>query len=413
MLQQTATTVEETSRLRFVARQPIFDAQNKIHGYELLYREGPKNQFSGDGDQASRIMLDNTLLFGLNTLTGKSMAFVNCTRETLTEKLVTLLPPQSTVLEVLESVVPDNDVIRACAELRNMGYKIALDDFVFRPEMEPLLDIADYIKVDFMLSPAEERRHLRRKIGNRQAHLLAEKVETLQDFESALREGYEFFQGYYFCRPTLISSGEIPPNRLNYLELLRALHQDPLNLKEIEILVKREASLCYRLLRLVNSPLFALRQEITSIMTALLTIGDQQFRKLASISIAAELNQKQTVELLRVALARARFCELGANDIGEDPTEQYLLGLFSLFPAILHMKMEDIIPSLPFRSEIIAALRGVSTPERKLLSCLEQYEQGNWPQCSEFCTELGVAEAQVANNYSTAIRWAEDALALS
>lgn len=412
MPQQPANTSEEASRLRFVARQPIFDAKNRIHGYELLYREGPKNQFSGDGDQASRIMLDNTLLFGLNTLTGKSMAFVNCTRETLLEKLVTLLPPQSTVLEILESVVPDSAVIRACSELREMGYKIALDDFVFRPEMEPLIDLADYIKIDFMLSPESERQQMRKRIGNRPVHFLAEKVETLEDFESALREGYEYFQGYYFCRPVLMSSGEIPPNRLNYLALLRALHQDPLNLKEIEILVKREAALCYRLLRLVNSALFGLRQEVTSIMTALLTIGDQQFRKLASISIAAELNQKQTVELLRVALVRARFCELGATEIGEDPTEQYLLGLFSLFPAILHMKMEDIIPSLPFRSEIIAALRGEANPERKLLSCLEQYEQGNWPQCAEYCVESGISEAQVASHYTTAVRWAEDALAM-
>ncbi len=402
----SASTQEETPRLRFVARQPIFDVHNHIHGYELLYREGPENRFSGNGDHASRIMLDNTLLFGLNELTGKSMAFVNCTREILVEKLVTLLPPQSTVLEVLENIEPDPEVIQACGELRKMGYRIALDDFVLRPGLEPF-------KIDFMLSPAEERKSIRNSISNRNIHFLAEKVETLEDFQTALHEGYEYFQGYYFCRPALMSTGEIPPNRLNYLALLRALHHDPLDLREIEPLVKREASLCYRLLRLVNSALFGLRQEVTSITTALITIGDQQFRKLASISIAAELNGRQTAELLVLALARARFCELSAKIADEDPTEQYLLGLFSLFPAILRMKMEDILPSLPFRSEIQSALKGEANPERRLLGCLEQYEQASWPACAEYCSALGVSESQVAENYTQAVRWAEDALAMS
>lgn len=406
----SASTLDETPRLRFVARQPIFDARNRIHGYELLYRQGPESQFRGDGDQASRVMLDNTLLFGMNTLIGKSLAFVNCTRETLVEKLVTLLPPQITVLEILENIEPDPEIVQACTDLRKMGYKIALDDFVFRPGMESFIPLADYIKIDFMASPAEERRNIRKNIKSRKIHFLAEKVETAEDFQTAIRENYEYFQGYYFCRPALMSTGEIPPNRLNYLALLRALHHDPLNLREIETLVKREASLCYRLLRLVNSALFGLRKEVTSITTALITIGDQQFRKLATISIAAELNDNQSIELLMLALARARFCELNAQLTEEDPTEQYLLGLFSLFPAILRMKMEDIISTLPFRDEIISALKGEANHARKSLSCLEQYERGSWPDCSEYCSEMGVSEAMLAANYTQAVRWAQEAL---
>lgn len=398
--------------LRFVARQPIFDARNRIHGYELLYRQGPENQFSGNGDQATRIMLDNTLLFGMNALTGKSRAFVNCTRETLVEKLVTLLPPKLTVLEILESIEPDPVVIRACTELKKMGYRIALDDFIFRPGMEQLIEIADYVKVDFMASPPEERQRIREKITNKKTRLLAEKIETAEDFETALNEGYHYFQGYYFCRPVLLTNSEIPPNRLNYIAVLRALHQEPLDMSEIEMLVKREASLCYRLLRLVNSALFGLRQEVKSIMTALVAIGNEEFRKLASIAIATELNEEQPIELLVLALARARFCELGAKIADEDPTEQYLLGLFSLLPAILRMRMEDIVPLLPLRTDIIAALTGESNHARRLLACLEQYEQGNWPECSALCAAMGIPEAEVVENYTQAVRWAEEALFL-
>jgi c-di-GMP-related signal transduction protein len=413
MLWQPVSTPDKTSRLRFIARQPLFDLGNRIHGYELLYRHGTEINFQGDIDYANRVTLDNTLVFGLNALTGRTMAFVNCTRNTLLRNLVTLLPPQSTVLEILESVEPDAEVLRACTELREMGYKIALDDFVFRPGVEKFLPLTDYIKVDFAASTPEQRRSIRERITDPRIRFVAEKVETLQDFEAAVREGYEYFQGYYFCRPVLMTSSEIPPNRRNYLAILFALHQDPLNLNEVEKLVKGEPSLCYRLLRLVNSALSGLRQEVTSVMSALLTIGDQQFRKLASISIAAELNEDQTVELLVLALARARFCETCAEMNQEAPSEQYLLGLFSLFPAILRVKMEDMLPSLPFRPEIIEALLGKDNHARRLLSCLEEYEQGNWEECSQYCSTMGIAEPQIVEHYTQAVIWAEKALAIT
>ncbi len=181
---------------------------------------------------------------------------------------------------------------------------------------------------------------------------------------------------------------------------------------EVEKLVKREASLCYRLLRLVNSALFGLRQEVKSIMTALMAIGEDQFRKLASIAITTELNEEQPAELLILALARARFCELGATSADEDPTEQYLLGLFSLLPAILRMRMEDLVQLLPLRSEITAALNGEANHARRLLGCLEQYEQGNWPECSQRCAEMGMSESLIVENYTEAVRWAEEALFL-
>lgn len=413
MLHRSGSMPKETSFLRFVARQPIFDTHNHIHGYELLYREGPEDEFSGDRDYACKVTLDNTLLFGIHRLTGKSLAFVNCTREALVEKLVTILPPKTTVLEIMETVTPDQAIIRACTELYAMGYRFALDDFIFRSEMEPLIALADYIKVDFMLCPPEERKIICKRVADSGIRLIAERVETADDFATAFQEGFDFFQGYFFCRPLLLATREIPPNQRNCLSLLHALHQDPLDLKQIEALIKPEAGLCFRLLRLVNSALFGIRHEVTSIMTALLAIGDKQFRKLATISIAAELNQRQTVELLVLALSRGRFCELSSGVIRQDPNEQYLLGLFSLFPAILRIKMEDILPALPFRKEILAALGGKDNQERKLLTFLEQYEQGNWSTCAECCEEMNASESDLAENYTQAVQWTEEALHLA
>lgn len=412
MLRQIASTEKAMPPLRFLARQPIFDVHNHVHGYELLYREGSENQFTGNNDRAAQATLDSTLLFGINELTGKTKAFVNCTRKTIVEKLVTLLPPRITVLEILETIEPEPEVLKACAELREMGYKIALDDFVLRPGMEKLIDLADYIKVDFTASTPEERRRIRQRVTNERTALLAEKVETQEVFQAAVSEGFEYFQGYYFCRPVLLTNREIPPNRLNYLAILRALHRDPLDLHEVEDLVKQELSLCYRLLRLVNSALTGVR-EISSIMMALVAIGDRQFRKLATIAIAAELNDKQPFEILILALARGHFCELGAPIAGEDPDEQYLIGIFSLLPALLRLRMDDILPMLPLRPEVIDALNGEANMTRRLLGCLEQYEQGNWAECAEYCTAIGMSEFQVTENYARAIHWAEEALSLT
>lgn len=410
MLSATKHLENDHSWLRFIARQPILDTHSRILGYELLYRQGAENRFSGDGEKASRITLDNTILFGLDTLAHGAKIFVNCTRELLLQKTVTLLPPKSTVLEILETIDPEPEVICACIELRSLGYKIALDDFVFRPGMERFLAIADYIKVDFLNTSAEDRRKIQQLSKNSSAHLLAEKIETLEDFETARKEGYRYFQGYYFCRPAMMSGSDIPSNAVNYLALLHAICKTPFDFAEVELLVKREPSLCFRLLRLVNAASNGIRGHVTSVMTALMAIGEKQFRKLVSIAVASEMSRDQPIELLSLALTRARFCELAAPKIGLDPTTEYLLGLFSLIPSLLKIRMEDFLTLLPLSHEIASALRGESNRARRPLSFLEHYERGCWNNCDELCREMNMTEAQAADTYAASVQWAKDAL---
>ena len=162
---------------RFFARQPIFDSKARLYAYELLFRSGKENSFHGDSDAATRVMLDNFLLFGADTMTGSFKAFINCTREVLVDDLVSLFPPHSMVLEVLENIEPDDAVVTACQKLKRLGYQIALDDYVPRRGMESLIAIADYIKVDFRLCDASIRRVIRQQIHGSKARLVAEKIE--------------------------------------------------------------------------------------------------------------------------------------------------------------------------------------------------------------------------------------------
>jgi EAL and modified HD-GYP domain-containing signal transduction protein len=399
---------------RFLARQPILNARREILGYELLFRMGWENSFlGGEPEAASRQMLDSCLYMGIESIANNHLAFINCTRESLVEGLVTILPPARTVFEILETVEPDAELVKACTGLRKMGYTLALDDFLPRPELQPLIEIASYIKVDFQLSDAATRRQIRRMTRNSGVVLIAEKVERQDEFDIALSEGFNCFQGYFFCRPKIIASREIPPNQLNYLRLLAELTREPLNLWEVTHIVEKEPSLCFRLLRLANSPLWGIRKQVASVQEAFLLVGEKRFRTLASVVASCALSQQQTPALISLSLERARFCELLAPYVGQNPTEQFMLGLLSLIHAMLEIPMESIANSLPLRAEAKAALLGAANPVAVPLCLIRSFEVGAWGTCSGTAMDLAISEETLARLYMESVQWANESLASS
>lgn len=408
---RTQTVVPDLAGgLCYLARQPIMDLRGRVHGYELLYRAGPEAFFRGDGDTATRTMLDNTILFGLEKLAGGMPAFVNCTRESLVEGMVHVLPPSMTVLEILENIEPTPELVEACRKLKAEGYRFALDDFTWKPNVDPLVELADYVKVDFVQSGPQERKNLLLRLRGYSVALVAEKVETQEEYQQACQEGFTLFQGYYFCRPVLIENRKIPANRLSHIEIMQQLRRDEIDVPRMTLLLQRNTSLTYRLLRLVNSPLCAMRQEIRSIQAALLVVGEDTFRQIAMLAIASELNANRPAEILRMAFVRGRFCELAAKSCLQNPSEQFLLGMLSLLPAMLRMPMEKLTPSLPLREEIREALEGKTNPERALLQWLESYERGEWATCDAVALAEGLEEKDLVEYYAAATMWAEEAL---
>jgi len=401
---------EAPGGMRYVARQPILDLRQWVHGYELLFRAGPEAAFRGDGDFATRTMLDNTVIYGLERLTGGLPAFVNCTSESLTENLVHVLPPSMTVLEILETLEPTPRLVSACRRLKASGFRLALDDFVWKPQLEPLVEMADYIKIDFAITGAEQRKRMLDRLSNVTVALVAEKVETQEEYKLACQEGFTLFQGYYFCRPVLMKNSKVPANRMSHIEILQLMRAEDIDLRQLTRAVKRDASLTYRLLRLVNSPMCAIRQEVRSIQSALLAVGEQTFRRIATLAITSELGANQPAEVLRMAFLRGRFCELAAAECVLDPTEQYLLGMLSMLPAMLQLPMEDLAPALPLRQEIRSALMGAPTPERCLLAWLENHEHGDWAACDELAERYQLGRDRMVTWYGEAVVWAEAAL---
>jgi EAL and modified HD-GYP domain-containing signal transduction protein len=397
--------------LRYLARQPIMDLRGKVQGYELLYRAGPEVAFRGDGDMATRTMLDNTVIFGLDRLTSGVPAFVNCTQESLTENLVSVLPVGMTVLEILENLEPTPSLISACSKLKALGFQLALDDFTWKPNFDPLVKLADYIKIDFVLSGVQERRSLIKRLrGATAAQRIAEKIETQEEYKQARQEGFKLFQGYYFCRPVLLTNREIPANKLSQIKILQLLQSDVLDLRKLTQLMKRETALTYRLLRLANSPICAVRQEVRSIHAALVMVGDDAFRRIALLAITSELNAGQPAEILRMSFVRGRFCELAAGLCALDRTEQYLLGMLSLLPAMMCFPMEKLAPELPLRKKIREALEGKANSERVLLRWIEGYERGDWSACDTVAQTGGLNQQNLALCYAEAVVWAEAAM---
>lgn len=396
--------------VRYVTRQPILDLRSKVHAYELLFSDGPGNAPTGNRETAARTMLDSTVLFGLEKLTCGLPGFVKCTAEMLTGSLVEMLPPAMTVLEIVDAANGPPELLEACRSLKAAGYRLALDQSIWDPRAKPLAKIADYLKVDFMRTNPRERQSLRGQVGDTAASLVAEKVETQEQFRAARDEGFALVQGYYFCRPVVLGSRQVPANRLSQLEILRLLKDDSLNLHKLTQLVKRDASLTYRLLKLINSPVCAMPQEVHSVQAALLAVGEETFRRMATVAITSEMNAGQTPELLRMAFVRGRFCELAARASGLDATEQYLLGLLSLLPAMLRAPMKDLAPTMPLRQEIRRALMGEDVRERCLLQWLERYELGDWAGCGEIKSALALDENGLLCSYQEAVAWTEAAL---
>lgn len=395
---------------RFIARQPIFNRQENVYGYELLFRSGLVNRYTAeDPDAAVRDVADNYLNADARTLTAGRKAFINCTREFLVGEYATLLPKQEVVIEILETIEPDVEVLAACRGLKNRGYAIALDDFVYAEKFQPFVDLADIIKIDFKLSAPGDRQQAVPKFAPLGIRLLAEKVETREEFAEAHSSGYEYFQGYFFCKPQIVPSQHIPAFKAHYLQVLQAINKPELDRNELVTLIDREVSLCYKLLRFVNSPLFGFQREISSTGHALALLGDQQARKWASVAAVLGIAGNQRSELVLTSLTRGRSCELLAANRGPDSDSQsmFLLGVFSLMDALLGRPIAEIVSEIALPEAVRAALLGRSNTHGKILELVKAFEGGVWGKVSELVTALGQDEVQISTVYLEAVDWAQ------
>jgi len=394
----------------FIARQPIFNRKQEVFGYELLFRQGLDNFFNyHDQDQAAeRVIGDSATLFGIETLTRGKKAFINLTRRALLNDYPTLLPRDMTVLELLETVKPDEEVLKACRSLKDKGYTIALDDFVYDPSFDPMLELVDLIKIDFLNTKSSERRALFKRLAPMGKRFLAEKVETQEEFQEALDIGYHYFQGYFFSKPVILSRRQLSSNKLNIFRVLKEIHAPGMNFNALEEIIRQDLTLTYRLLRYINSAFFGLNSEVRSIKHALVLLGQDEIKKWATLVSLGAMSNHKPMELMLNAAVRGKMCEaLGVKSGHEkQASDFFLLGLFSVIDAILDRKLVDVLEDLPLARELKKALIRVTVnPYRTALEIVLAYERGDWPALSKWTAKMGVEEASIPQVYMEAVEW--------
>lgn len=404
--------------LVYTARQAILNRRQNVAAYELFFRDGPENFFPQNVDphEATSKLIGRTHFNkGLRPLTSGKLALINFSEESLLKLLPMLIPKEDVLIEILETVTPSTAVYNACVELYRAGYRLVLDDFIYKPQWKRFLKLVKMIKFDIRLTPLDSIAPLVTKLlENSNIKLLAEKVETREEYLEARQLGFHFFQGYYFCQPEMHQSHEVESNELLLFAIYKETLGQYLNYKAIGNLLEQDSNLTYKLLCYINSGGFPLRTQITSVKQALTYLGDTQLRSLLSLFVTAILASKKPAELTKMCVIRAKFCELVVKKNTSDITlteSAFLTGMFSLLDAILDLPIEKVLERLPVSQNIKETLLDSQdksqTPNSMALRAIKLLESGSWYLAEREADKLQLTAKILDQYYQEAITWSE------
>jgi c-di-GMP-related signal transduction protein len=393
-----------------LARQPILTKDEKVLGYELLFREAPdERHFHSNVETATTSIIDTLNVVGFDAVCDGRLAFINCTEQMLLKEFFLLLPPDQVVIE-LQTVPVNQAVAKACMQLRQKGYKIALDNFILDDPREPLAIYADFLKVDIRNHSFAQNAALAAKHATRNRQMLAEKVETRVQLLEASTTGYTLFQGYFFRYPERMRARHIPANQATQLRLLQVISAVEVNLDDVEDLIKHDASLCYRLLRYLNSPLVGMPSPVRSVRHAMALLGERELVRWLRMATTLAMGQDKCSDLVLSSLVRARFCELISPKIEHGKSDLFLIGMVSLMDAILEIPMGVVVEGLAFdattKDALLGAKKGSETPLTPLYRLMLAREEGDWEEVTAQARKLNLSLPQVNRAYNEAMVWA-------
>ncbi|MFC4655421.1 MULTISPECIES: EAL and HDOD domain-containing protein [Rheinheimera] len=398
----------------YVARQPIFNLQKEVMGYELLFRDGVDNSFPNiNADEAtSKLITQHHLMLGVEKITSGKQAFINFSADTLIHHFPTSIDPNAIVIEILETVTISDELLLACKELHKMGYRLALDDHDFDPKWDVFLPYIHILKIDVrQFNVLEISRYLRR-VSPYPVTLLAEKVETAEEYAQLQTLGFTLYQGYFFARPEMIKHKQLGSNKLNLLTLIGESSKVQLDFDKLAGIMQRDLDMSYKLLRFINSANFGRKQSIGSLKHAMVYMGEAELKKFISLLALANLAEGQSDELLVMSLIRARFCDQLASIRGDhdNPPAAFLTGLFSLVDALLEQPLPELLSQLPLLDEIKSALLEGKGMLARYLALEATFEQGQWKQQIELSASLVAADVDLNRIYLDAVEWGQSLL---
>lgn len=388
-----------------IGRQPIFDRTLNVFAYELLWRANSESNAANvvDGDQATTDVVLNALMeIGLDRITGNHLAFINLTKNFIQGDYPLPETSNRLVLEVLEDIEITDKILHGIKKFTKQDYIMHWMHFIFHPGLEPLVELADIIKIDIMALSQDELESHVQKLSKYPVKLLAEKIETQQEFEFTFQLGFDYFQGYFLTRPNIVSGKKIPVNQMAVMQLLAELAKHHVTNSELEQLIQNDVTLSYRILRYINSAQYNIQREIESISQAIMMLGHDTLLQLANLLILSRIDNKPQ-ELIMTALIHAKMSELLALEKNiKDTTPFFTAGLFSVIDALMDQTMDDALSMIPLSESLRVALLEHKGEIGTVLKCVLAYDRADWKQASL----EGISSTTISECYLSAIDWA-------
>ncbi len=395
---------------QYIARQPILNVHKKLFGYELLYVGAHDYTLPNvSGDRATTSVLSSTFLTAdVTEISSHRPCFINFTQQLLEKNIPASFPRSQIIVEILEDVQPTKKVVTVCRQLHEAGYRIALDDFVFDKKFHPLLELAHIVKIDVRLTPLDTIFRTLKQLSRYNVKLLAEKVETTEEFERANRMGFSYFQGYFFSKPEKIEITEMSAAKINLVRLLAELSSKKTTFSKLNKIIVNDIAISYKILRFLNSAYFYRLQKIESVKHAIAYLGEKELRRFLLLVVISEISSDHPRELIRLVLVRAKFCELlgEASPHKNNSNELFMLGLFSALDTMLKAPMKKVMEKLPLNSVVKEALMRGSGIYAKFLKTAIAFERTQNATILHYIEELQIRKETIQENYINALKYA-------
>lgn len=394
----------------FIARQGIYDCEEKVVAYELLYRNSTINSFNSEieDELATYQVIENINSFGIDNLTNNKIGFVNFPEKLINKNIATLLPKDKVVIEILENVNPTEEVIKNLNNLKKQGYSLALDDVENEEDIKKFVNLVDFVKVDFLLSTKEARIKIAELCKKHNIKMLAEKIENLEALNEAKELGFRYFQGYYYSKPSIFLGKDIKIKNSSIFLILAELIKEDSNFEKIENMIKRDVALTYKFFKFINSSYFNFIEKISSIKEAIMLIGKEELMKWLSVLSVIELSSNGNDEHTSNTVIRAKFCERIAELIEYEKKEDaFLVGLFSNLHLMMDKDLKNLLKDLPINNNIKEALLGEESILRNILDLVLAYEKVEEDKIKKLCNIIGVDEGKLWDLYFYSLDWSK------
>ncbi len=392
-----------------MARQPIFDRKLNVVAYELLFRKDDLEKANiYDGNKATAdVFMKALVVVGVNKLSDGKKVFVNFTKQLIMEDVPSMMSPDHLVVEILEDIQSDKMFLNMCVDLKQRGYVLALDDFVVDEADEEIAKVVDVIKIDFMGNTKEQRRHIIEKYRNMNVKFLGEKIETAEEYQEAMEMGYSYFQGYFFSKPSIIKGKDIVSFPVTYIKVLEELEVKEPNYSILADAIETDIAITYKLLRLINSPVFYTSQKIESIQQALVLLGLKEIKKWISLLLLRNVGKDKPDEILKVSLIRAKMGESLSQEFGLQSRKSsvFLMCMFSMADVLTGRDMKVALNELPLEEDVKDALLGVENAISVLLKFVVLYEKGDWDNILSLAKKYNIPIHKISDAYVESVDW--------